>query len=197
VPVHTARVTTGRPDGGEHRYFSVPPGVRIGNRALSPGLDVRHAAGYVLVPPSVHPSGVAYRWQGAPAWAPGAVLPLPGVLLERLMATPRTAPPPRPPGQRGYSPSLGIRGAPDAATCWRLARYVAKVPGGLSDGRKTTAFSFAAALLHDFTLARADAWAVLAGWNAENAPPLERARLETILDNAARYGGRRPRGRVP
>jgi hypothetical protein len=90
-----------------------------------------------------------------------------------------------------------MRGAPDAATCWRLARYVAKVPAGLPDGRKTTAFAFAAALLHDFALSRADAWVVLAGWNAENAPPLERARLETILDNAARYGGRRPPGRAP
>lgn len=45
---------------GEHIYFRHPGG-HIGNRKLAPGLDVRADAGYVLLPPSVHPSGAKYR----------------------------------------------------------------------------------------------------------------------------------------
>jgi len=45
---------------GSHLYFRHPGGT-IGNRQLAPGLDVRADAGYVLLPPSVHPSGDRYR----------------------------------------------------------------------------------------------------------------------------------------
>jgi len=50
---------------GEHKYWRYPDGVEIRNfqvRDDLPGLDVRGEGGYVLAPPSVHPSGRVYAW---------------------------------------------------------------------------------------------------------------------------------------
>lgn len=59
----TLEVVTGRADGGRHRYYRHPGG-DISNVALAPRLDVRADHGYVLLPPSVHPTGRVYRWRG-------------------------------------------------------------------------------------------------------------------------------------
>jgi hypothetical protein len=49
--------------GGKHLYFA-HPGREVRNSAgkLGPGLDVRADGGYVIAPPSLHPSGRPYRW---------------------------------------------------------------------------------------------------------------------------------------
>jgi putative DNA primase/helicase len=56
----TLTVTTAR---GRHLWFKHPGGT-IGNVPLADHLDVRGDAGYVLLPPSVHPTGAVYRWHG-------------------------------------------------------------------------------------------------------------------------------------
>lgn len=63
LPPTIAVVTGG---GGRHVYFA-PGGAALHNRAgIAPGLDFRGEGGYVVVPPSIHPSGNRY------VWAPGA-----------------------------------------------------------------------------------------------------------------------------
>ena len=48
--------------GGRHLYFA-HPGRTVRNRVgLAPGLDLRGDGGVIVVPPSIHPSGKAYRW---------------------------------------------------------------------------------------------------------------------------------------
>lgn len=97
------RVRTG--GNGWHLYFA-HPAVTIRNdagRRLGPGLDVRGDGGYVVAPPSGHPSGHRYRWVGAANRPP----PMPAWLIDRL------APPPAPPRQ---SVSLDLAGS-------RLSRY--------------------------------------------------------------------------
>jgi Bifunctional DNA primase/polymerase, N-terminal/Primase C terminal 1 (PriCT-1) len=61
----TPRVITG--GGGEHHYFRHPGGVvRNSAGAVGPGLDVRGDGGYVVAPPSPHPSGRRYEWDVPP-----------------------------------------------------------------------------------------------------------------------------------
>lgn len=179
VPEDTATVATGRDGGGEHRYFRVPAGVTIGNRSLASGLDVRHAAGYVLVPPSVHPTGARYRWRSC------TLLPIPPQLLERLTAPPAPITPAREPRHDAMSA--------DAFAWLRVERYLAHIPSGLGDGdgRNNTAFRLAAFVLHDAGLPESSAWDVLVAWNRDNACPLGERELSSALRNALRHGGRR------
>ena len=55
---------TGGDRGGWQAFFAWPEGRMIRNSAgrLGPKLDTRGEGGYVLLPPSVHPSGGIYRW---------------------------------------------------------------------------------------------------------------------------------------
>lgn len=79
---------TTRTDRGYHLYFQYPD-FQIGNRAgLLPGVDVRGDGGYVVAPPSIHPSGWVYCWQNATA----PILPAPGWMLDLLRSKPVAAP---------------------------------------------------------------------------------------------------------
>jgi len=52
---------------GEHWFFAYP-GFHQGNKAaFVPGVDLRADGGYVVVAPSVHPSGAKYEWVVSPA----------------------------------------------------------------------------------------------------------------------------------
>lgn len=71
VPVETLTAKTGK---GYHLYFQYPE-FPVGNRAkMLPGVDVRGDGGYVVAPPSIHPSGARYQWANrapiarAPIW---------------------------------------------------------------------------------------------------------------------------------
>ena len=56
----TAMQLTG--GGGYQFFFTADPRVQNSVKFL-PGLDTRSTGGYVVVPPSIHPSGRSYRWR--------------------------------------------------------------------------------------------------------------------------------------
>ena len=70
----TVEVITAR---GRHVYFKMPAApIRNSAGKLGPGLDIRATGGYVLAPPSIHPTGRRYEWSvdcasaiaDAPTW---------------------------------------------------------------------------------------------------------------------------------
>jgi len=86
---------------GEHFYFD-PGNRQLRNTAgkLGRGLDTRGIGGYVLVPPSVHPTGHEYTWKAHPDTV--EVAPAPEWLV-KLMVTE---------SQRDRSPGVRRRQAP-------------------------------------------------------------------------------------
>ena len=81
----TLTVTTGRADGGEHRYYRPPSGVDVHNdqsARIGPHIDVRGTGGFVVCPPSIHASGKHYCFIDSTA----LVAELPAWVVERLSA---------------------------------------------------------------------------------------------------------------
>ena len=97
---------------GTHAYFQWPSsGTVIRNSAgkLAPGLDVRGTGGYVIVPPSVHPSGTAYEFTDedapiacAPEWLLG-LLAQTSAAPERPLSVAQTRSESIPEGQRNQT----------------------------------------------------------------------------------------------
>ncbi len=156
----TWSVETG--SGGLHVYFRYPDGLDIRNSAgkLGPGLDVRAAGGYVLLPPSLHRSGNRYRW--ADGYDPDSA-PLanpPAWLLSRI-AQPGTTTKRAPCLADGEPIKNGTRNATLASWAGSMRRR------GVSEG------GIRAALLHE---------------NATRCvPPLDPAEVEKISASVARY----------
>ncbi|HKO91586.1 MAG TPA: VapE domain-containing protein [Polyangiaceae bacterium] len=81
----TVTVETG--GDGQHHYFELPEQFEVKCSVLADGLDLKATGGYVLVPPSVHPSGKRYRWARPPSKQ--ALAPAPDWLLESATKKPR------------------------------------------------------------------------------------------------------------
>lgn len=73
----TVRAITG--GGGAHHLLRFPLGMPLRNGAIASGVEIKADGGYVIVAPSIHPSGGAYAWDvgalpsetpiaDAPAW---------------------------------------------------------------------------------------------------------------------------------
>jgi bifunctional DNA primase/polymerase-like protein/primase-like protein len=70
LPV-TVQATTG--GGGRHLYFAHPGGLVRNRTGLAQGIDLRGDGGYIVAPPSVHPSGRRYAW--VPGRSPAEIAP--------------------------------------------------------------------------------------------------------------------------
>jgi Bifunctional DNA primase/polymerase, N-terminal/Primase C terminal 1 (PriCT-1) len=156
---------------GRHIYFKMPDtDLRNSAGKIAPGLDVRATGGYVLAPPSIHPTGRRYAWSVDSA---SSVVPAPAWLLAKLA--------PLASGTRNGS-------APSSAE-WR------ELIKGVGEGaRDCSVTKLAGHLLRR----RVDPFVVLEllqGWNATRcAPPLPDADIERIVGSIAGMELRR-RGR--
>ncbi|MGB9792573.1 MAG: bifunctional DNA primase/polymerase, partial [Thermacetogeniaceae bacterium] len=177
----TPTVATGK---GYHVYF-VHPGFSVQNAAGLAGvqgLDVRGDGGYVVAPPSVHPSGRRYVWAKGrsprdvelalpPAW-------LLDLLTNRISANPgHEEPPPRQ--------------DPD---------WVLELLGGVEEGRRNDAATRLAGHWLARGLPEAEVWLLLQDWNKRNRPPLDEKELRAVLKSIAEREARKekkPLLRVP
>ena len=171
----TLTVLTGR---GRHLYFRHPGGT-IGNKVLAPKLDLRGDAGYVLLPPSIHRSGIRYRWVGSVR----DVRPLPASVVAMLTD-------PRP--MTASSAPIKWSEQPADRLERRIRGYLAQLPRGLADGdgRNNTAFKLGAWLTHDLALDDGVAALWLAEWNHMQRHPLSARELRQVLRNSRRHGSR-------
>jgi hypothetical protein len=61
--------------GGRHLYFGLDAQTLHNRVGIRPGIDLRGEGGYVVAPPSIHPSGARYTW--VQAHSPEALAPAP------------------------------------------------------------------------------------------------------------------------
>jgi len=69
---------------GRHYYFRAPDPPPPNRVRVLAGVDVRSAGGYVIAPPSVHPSGTVYQWAEGRSPDDVAVAPCPDWLIALL-----------------------------------------------------------------------------------------------------------------
>jgi replicative DNA helicase len=79
-----ATATVNTPTGGRHYYFTTDQAQTNAN-TLPAGIDTRGSGGFVVAPPSIHPNGGRYEWQGG---RPGHIAHLPDAWQTRLTASP-------------------------------------------------------------------------------------------------------------
>jgi hypothetical protein len=147
---------------GRHLFFQCP-GLPVRNSAskLAPGIDVRGDGGYVLVPPSKHPSGRDYCWSVDSA---NGFASAPGWLLAKL-AAPAAAQ-----GNRVIAPAE-----------WRDL-----VCEGVDEGQRNETVTRLAGYLMRRRVDPFVALEMLIVWNlARCRPPLQTAEITNIVDSIA------------
>ena len=153
----TVEVITAR---GRHVYFRSPE-VPVRNSAskIAPGIDVRGDGGYVLAPPSIHPSGRRYEWSVDCATA---LAEAPTWLIEKIA-----------------SRANGV--APMPPEAWREL-----VTSGVVEGTRDSTITKLAGHLLRRRIDPFVALELLQTWNATRcAPPLPAADIERIVASVA------------
>jgi hypothetical protein len=153
----SVEVITPRP--GRHIYFKWPDrSVRNSTGKIAPGVDTRGDGGYILVPPSVHPSGRKYVWSVDSA---SAFADAPDWLLDKV-ATPKNC---------DATPPLE----------WREL-----VCNGAEEGLRNDSIARLAGMLLRRRLDPLVALEFLTSWNATHCrPPLDDAEVASIVDSIA------------
>jgi putative DNA primase/helicase len=155
----TPTIYTGQ--GGYHLLWRVPRDLEIRNSAgrIARGVDVRGDGGYIVVPPSIHPNGRAYRWiPGRSLWdLPRA--PLAPELIALLRARPLA---------RSWAPVVP-----------------AQIPAGT---RNTTLCSLAGTMRRRNMSLAAITAALLIENRTRCAPPLAEEEVLAIVHSISRYG---------
>jgi len=156
--------------GGRHLYYRHPGGQVRNKAGLSPGIDLRGDGGYVVAPPSIHPSSSVYEW--LPRRSPADIEPAP---LPYWLAS----------GVSDVGPRLGH----PIAHWRRLARE------GVAEGeRNSTLASFAGHLLWHGVDPEV-ALELLAAWNNRRCrPPLPDDEVIRVVESITRLHARERSG---
>ena len=148
--------------GGVHYYFKCDDPALTVAAGFAPGLDYRGASGYVIAPPSIHPTtGRAYEWEASSTPTSVPLAPLPD-WLHRLMLQ-------------------GKREKPKQAKS-------KEAPGKVKEGRRNEEMFRLAASLRAKGLTVAEITAALTEANKTRCdPPLSEQEIKTICQSSGRY----------
>jgi hypothetical protein len=161
----TVKSITGR---GLHLYYRTEAEIRNAVE-LFPGVDLRGVGGYVVAPPSVHPTGARYRWE----------VPL---SQEGLTEAPGWI------GEAALKRRSGRARAPEA---WRRITSEGVRPGKRNDTTASLAGHLLRRGVDPFVVLE-----LLLAWNAARChPPLSDAEVTRTVDSVAGCELRRRQGR--
>lgn len=153
------KTVTARTGGfGWHYYFSFEDGIQ-NHTSIQQGVDLRGEGGYVIAPPSSHPSGNKYSWEVPPTEL-NVIALLPSFVKEWInQAKPK-----------------------DSKSNWNP-----EVLKGVQEGKRNdTAASITGKLLKRFPEKEweSEAWEHLKSWNlSKNKEPLEEAELRKVFES--------------
>jgi hypothetical protein len=188
-----ATVTSCTGAGGWHLFFAMPAGRTVRNSAgkLGPKLDVRGVGGYVVAPPSVHPSGRPYAFAaGLEPWS-APLASAPPWLLDLLDPPPPPAPCASAPPRFWAIGSGGADAYARAALEGELTRLADAPEGQRNDTLVRSAFSLGQ-LVGTGRLAGAAVVAALAGVAGQIG--LDRREVERTIVSGLEAGMASPRG---
>ncbi len=143
---------------GRHYYFHLPNAHIRSVAGIADGLDIRGEGGYVVSPPSTHPSGKRYEWIIPPRGLdPYGALPAPppSWLMELLSK------------HRARSGTLAgiVRGVPEGQRNISSAALIGKLLGCLPQDDWESI-----------------AWPLVRAWNEQNTPKLDTKQLRYTFD---------------
>jgi hypothetical protein len=157
IPATVEAVTGG---SGRHLYFAHPGGLVRNRAGIAQGIDLRGDGGYIVAPPSIHPSGGRYAWRPGRSPADIALAALPRWLL-RATGAPR----------RGRA----------------LADWRRLVHDGVSQGQRNSTIASLTGHLLWHGVDAAVALELLLAWNRIRCrPPLDDLEVAQVVQSIAR-----------
>lgn len=160
----TVSAKTGK---GFHLYYRMPSGRDVRNSAskVGPGIDVRGTGGYVVVPPSPHPSGSRYEWVARRSPDDVQVADAPTWLLNLVLERTR-----------------------------RSSPVAEPVEATIAEGGRNQTLTSLGGTMRRRGMARDAILAALRAENeAKCSPPLDDEEVEQIADSVSRYEPAEPR----
>lgn len=146
--------------GGRHLYFAHPGGLIRNRTGLAQGIDLRGDGGYIVAPPSIHPSGRPYLWAAGHSPEEAVLAALPRWLL---------------------LPSGGVRARRTLADWRHLVRE------GVPEGQRNSTIASLAGHLLWHQVDPEVVLELLLGWNRLRCrPPLDDAEVAQVVNNIVR-----------
>ncbi|QIZ07629.1 DNA primase [Priestia megaterium] len=153
--------------GGKHILFKYP-GVSNFRKILMPGIDIKTDGGYIVGAPSLHKSGLEYRWKMSSHPCRVGIAECPEWLVRLIKGK-----------------SLDNK---------KPASYWKDVLKGVGQGeRNVVATQLTGYLLRRY-IDPYVTWEIIEMWNSRNTPPLSKNELYTIINSVAKQERARRKG---
>jgi len=121
---NTLRSRSGRAEGGQHAYYSVPEGMDLAS-SRGGGIEVQYTGHFVVAPPSLHKSGKRYEWIRDRDGLETPIMPIEPWLVEALNARPREG--------KGRRKAINAKSVPEHLRKSNLPRLADRAAAGMDD----------------------------------------------------------------